>query len=116
MKDVCPYCKHEITEEPALPPLRPRKRRIYQAVLEAGPAGISPEDLLVRMYGETEWPTPGGPQVMRVMICEMNKALEPYGQRISSRRPFKGCYKLYSLPQPKGLKSNEAKAYSETDH
>lgn len=100
---TCPYC-HNQTDEPAPPPLlRPRKMRVYHAVVQSGTDGITPEDLLVRMYADDEMPTPGGPQVLRVMISEMNKVLwqKPWRQRISARNGNEnlGRYYLFSVQQ-----------------
>ena len=89
---LCPYCKTELTGEATLPRMRSRMLRIYHAVLEAGPDGISPQDLLVRMYAEEEWPTPGGGTVLRVNIHELNKIIGPQQQRIINWH--RGKYRL----------------------
>lgn len=107
---LCPYCKQPMNRAMSFPQMRPRKQRIYQAVLEAGPKGIAPDDLLVRMYGENEWPTPGGPAVLRVMICEMNKVLKGEGQRI--KNVYRGRYSLVHVAGA----INEEKVHSAADH
>lgn len=84
--------------------MRLRWQRIYEAVLGAGPEGISSDDLLVRMYADNEWPTPGGFVVLRVSICDMNKILKPYDQRIINA--FRKRYKLINTKESK----NEKKA------
>lgn len=108
MKHLCPYCKQQMSGDVTLPFLRPRKMRIYRAVLESGPEGIATDDLLARMYAEDEWPTPGGYQVLRVMICEINKVLN--GQRIVNA--FRGRYRLINLDDQDG----KEKAHPETNH
>lgn len=105
---LCPYCKRPMNQAMSFPPMRPRKQRIYQAVLEAGPRGIAPDDLLVRMYGDDEWPTPGGPAVLRVMICEMNKVLKSQGQRIMS--VYRGRYSLVHLTEDVDVKETHSGA------
>lgn len=95
MTVVCPYCKAPLSGKAALPPMRMRWQRIYDAVLEAGPEGISTDDLLIKMYAENEWPTPGGFTVLRVSICDINKVLKPCGQRIINA--FRKRYKLIGL-------------------
>lgn len=81
IKYKCPYCGQE-TEKALHLELKQRERRIYNAVLNAGDKGISPQDLLVRMYADDEWPTPGGPVVLRVQIHYLNNILKQYGQHI----------------------------------
>ena len=98
MTTLCPYCKSELTGEAALPPMRDRMIRIYRTALEAGPEGIATPDLLVRMYRDDQWPTPGGFVVLRVMICEINKIINPLGQRIVNKR---GRYWLVSIDDQK---------------
>lgn len=83
---VCPYCKSNIKKEPEIPKMSARMLRVYKAVVEAGPDGIHPQDLLVKMYAEAEWPTPGGGTVLRVQIHEINKLIGVLQQRIV------GCY------------------------
>lgn len=113
MKIVCPYCKQEMTGEVALPPLRPRWQRIYDALLQAGPQGMKPEDLQVRMYAEDEFPTPGGATVLRVSICDMNKKLRGFRQQIINWH--RGCYRLVSTKEQES-EEIKAKAQQETDH
>lgn len=78
-----------------LPPMSARTLRVYKNVAAAGDKGIMPKDLLVRMYDDDEWPTPGGSTVLRVQICELNKVLAEYDQRIVGRRT--AGYRLTSL-------------------
>lgn len=93
MNYECPYCHNPIAGEMAAPPVSRRKRRIYNAVVSAGNAGIKAKDLLAHMYGGEQESTPGGPVVLRVMICEMNKVIAKIGQRISA---IDGSYFLFS--------------------
>lgn len=111
---LCPYCKQPLHGEMAIPPLKPRMKRIYKAMLEAGTEGITPEDLLVRMYDDGEWPTPGGPVVLRVQICEMNKALETIGQRIVSAH--RGRYRLMHVETGDQENGSAQEIQSEADH
>lgn len=113
MKHVCPYCKRPMTGDMAMPPMRPRWQRIYKATLEAGPSGIHPEDLLVRMYGDNEWPTPGGPTVLRVCIHGINRMIASYGQRIVGS-PRKN-YRLTSTKKDE-LDETQKEVQSEADH
>lgn len=94
---VCPYCKGKISNEPELPRLSARMVRIYEAVLRAGTAGISPSDLLVRMYAEEEWPTPAGSGIMRVQIHEINKRIASINQRITNWH--RGNYRLVQIKE-----------------
>lgn len=86
MKPKCPYCGKFMDKDIVLPPMSARTLRVYRAVAAAGDNGIMAKDLLVRMYDDEEWPTPGGPTVLRVQICELNKILADYNQRIVGRR------------------------------
>lgn len=108
MKTICPYCKQPMSLKPTVPPMRMRWQRIYQAVLEAGPDGISTDDLLVRMYADDEWPTPGGFTVLRVSICDINKRLEPYDQKIVNA--FRKRYLLVNLKEQKDAKKVQSAA------
>lgn len=111
---LCPYCKQPMSGEMSIPPMRPRMMRIYKATLEAGTHGITPEDLLVRMYDDGEWPTPGGPVVLRVQICEMNKILGTVDQRIVSAH--RGRYRLMSLKEAGEKLSDVEEAEAEADY
>lgn len=84
MKHKCPYCGGPLEKDPDLPVMRQRWMRIYKTAASAGPHGIPATDLLVRMYADEEWPTPGGNTVLRVQIHEINKRIAPYHQRIVS--------------------------------
>lgn len=90
---ICPYCKGEM-DGIELPRMSGRMLRIYTAVLESGTAGISPSDLLVRMYAEEEWPTPAGGGILRVQIHEINKRIAAIHQRITNWH--RGNYRLVS--------------------
>lgn len=106
----CPYCGTEIEGTLALPLMSLRKKRILDAVTKAGRAGIKSDDLLVRMYGDDEWPTPGGPIVLRVQINYLNKILAPHGKRI---RGIKGLG--YFLISTREQESDDGKAIEETN-
>jgi hypothetical protein len=96
--------------EMALPILRPRWMRIYRACLEAGADGISSEDLLVRMYADDEWPTPGGNTVMRVCIHEINQIIAERSERIINQ--FRGRYRLVHVED----QDAEKEVHGEADH
>ena len=88
----CPYCNGEIDNEIEIPRMSARMERVYKAVLASGTGGISPQDLLVRMYAEEEWPTPGGGTVLRVQIHAINKKIASINQRITNWH--RGNYRL----------------------
>jgi hypothetical protein len=94
---VCPYCKGKISDEPELPRLSARMARIYRAVAAAGEKGISPSDLLVRMYADEEWPTPAGAGIMRVQIHEINKRIQSINQHITNWH--RGNYRLVQIKE-----------------
>lgn len=110
---ICPYCKGPLSEEAALPPMRPRWKRIYDAVVAAGPNGISTEDLLVRMYADDEMPTPGGFTVLRVSICEINKVLRATGQKVINA--YRGCYRLIATEEIKREAQSQAEVHPTAD-
>lgn len=69
-----------------IPQMSVRMQRVYDAVAGAGPKGIPTNDLIARMYGHDEWPTPGGCVVIRVQVCYINKLIAPLNQRIVGKR------------------------------
>jgi DNA-binding winged helix-turn-helix (wHTH) protein len=103
---LCPYCKQPIDSEVAnLPRMSERRLRIFKTLLEAGPEGITRDDLLVRMYDEDEWPTPGGTTVLRVNIHEINRLIAPQNLYIEGRRM--GGYRLVHLEDGDEEKESE---------
>lgn len=90
----CPYCQAPLTDQLAIPPLSKRRKRIYDAVVEAGHTGIPAPELVVAMYAPEEDLTPGAYVMMRVHIHEMNKTLASVKQKIVSK-PY-GAYRLIS--------------------
>ena len=87
----CPYCHHIMA--PRMNPEFPaRKKRIYDAVVSAGPGGIFPDDLQTIM---NQGGGNGGNVVLRVHINEMNSSLKDYGQKIKGHRSF--GYRLISI-------------------
>jgi hypothetical protein len=65
--------------------LNSRRRRIYDRVVNAGPDGVSVDDLIKAMYIE-RIPPPAAKTVIRVQICETNRVLKDFGQKIVSNR------------------------------
>lgn len=83
----CPYCGEPLKGDIITPEMSARQKRIYYAVLEAGPSGIKTSDLVLRMYeDEREEPTAGGRIVLRVQINAMNKILKDFNQQIKGRQ------------------------------
>lgn len=78
----CPYC-HSPMDSPVLPDMSKRKKRIYDAVVVAGPGGIIPDDLQAIM---NQGGGKGGNIVLRVHINELNGKLKPYKQKIKGHR------------------------------
>lgn len=105
MTEICPFCKEPMPAFTRIPLLHPRKQRIYNAVAGAGREGIDSEDLLVRMYADDEMPTPGGMQVLRVKIHEINKAIAVLNQRIVSA--FRGRYVLKEIGREEEVKETD---------
>lgn len=105
MKPKCPYCGQRMDKDIELPPMSARKIRVYKTVAAAGDKGIMSNDLLVRMYDDDEWPTPGGGVVLRVQVCELNKILAGYNQRIVGRRS--NGYRLTTLERANNGRQNK---------
>lgn len=74
----CPYCRQPLDGMVAIPPMSGRQRTIYDAVTQAGNAGIRTTELvkLIDSIG------PGGGVVLRVQVHELNKKLKVIRQRI----------------------------------
>ena len=109
MKVLCPYCKAPMEGEAALPRLSGRNLRVYRALVAGGPEGVDTDDLLVSMYDDDEFPTPGGPTVLRVQICDINKKIAPMNQRIVNWHRKR--YRLTSVQESKDGKTVKAKKY-----
>lgn len=102
MKRSCPYCGGPLSGDAVLPKMSGRALRIYKTLVAAGPAGVKTPDLLVRMYAEEEWPTPGGNTVLRVQVHNLNKILASHGQHIVWHSEYgrkDGGYRLISTEQ-----------------
>ncbi len=92
----CPYCAGPLDEPLArLPAMRARRRRIYIAVLQAGPEGLETAALMKEMYEPGRIPTKGAYAMLRVNVHEMNKTLAALGQKITGK-PY-GRYRLVSI-------------------
>ena len=113
MKAICPYCKAPLTGEAALPRLTARHLRIYKALVAGGPEGVDTDELLVQMYDDDEFPTPGGPTVLRVQIHYINKKIASTGQRIMNWHRKK--YRLVAIEESENGKAAEEKKLS-PDH
>src|SRR5690348_4969921 len=93
----CPYCGGPFTA--ALPlPMSARKRRIYNALVAAGPPGVRTHELIVAMHGPDENLSPSAYGQLRREVCEINKKLREHGGigQINGRE--RGYYRLL----PKG--------------
>lgn len=110
----CPYCAGPLDEPLArLPAMRARRRRIYMAVLQAGPEGVQTSKLMAEMYEAGRTPTKGAYAMLRVNVCEMNKTLAAFGQKITGK-PY-GRYRLISTTgESSGTAAEEPTA--QTDH
>jgi hypothetical protein len=91
----CPYCGGPLTI--ALPlPMSARKRRIYDALVGAGPLGVRTHELIVHMHGPDENLSPSAYGQLRREVCEINKKLREYGTgQINGRE--RGRYRLLPM-------------------
>lgn len=94
---TCPFCKQGMDDVVDIPRMSARMERVYRAVVESGPAGIDPKNLLVKMYADEEWPTPGGGTVLRVVIHDINERISSINQRITNWH--RGNYRLVKIKE-----------------
>src|SRR5437879_534492 len=84
MTRACPFCGSEYERPLAYTHLSGRQRDIYEAVVAAGPRGLSVPKLLAVVYG-SDVPKSGW-GVLRVAIFEINRKIAKFDQKIKGRR------------------------------
>jgi hypothetical protein len=109
MTVICPYCKAPLKGEATLPRLSGRNLRVYRALVAAGPEGIESDELLVQMYDDDEYPTPGGPTVLRVQIHDINRKIAGTKQRIINWHRKR--YRLVSVKESRNGKTVKEKKF-----
>lgn len=94
----CPHCGHPMVADEVARALPKVQRRIYEAIRNAGSAGISWSDIMAKVYSDD--PT-GGPATnsVSVLICSrINPALEKRGLKLVSNGGPGSLYRLVKLP------------------
>lgn len=93
----CPHCGHPLVDSVA-ETLPRRQRRLYEAVEQAGNAGISRAQLMEKMYYDDPNGGPDSSNIVSVTVHVINKKIAKRGLAILSR-PF-GVYRLMPLQTP----------------
>lgn len=78
-----------------VPQFNDRMGRVYWAVVEAGPHGMAPHQLVKHLYEPGEVPAPSAEGQLRVTIHGINQIISERDQRIESKP--RGHYRLISL-------------------
>jgi hypothetical protein len=89
---TCPTCGQSLPQpKPRDLGLSPLRTRLFEIVQRAGDNGIATPDLVNLLYAEHP---DGGPdsagQVVRTLICKINKRLKPRGYEIKGRSYGRG--------------------------
>lgn len=81
---TCPYCGGDYVGGHHPISLSRRQREVYDAVVAAGPKGITARALVQTVYGDN--PPKSGWGVIRVNVFEINRKIRDRGERIKGRR------------------------------
>lgn len=76
---VCETCHRPLPMDDIAGMLPPVKRRIYEAIAEAGARGLSRDEIMDRVYEDR---IDGGPERsdrVKVNICQINRLIRPRG-------------------------------------
>lgn len=68
----CPYCHSRIEKKIDYIPLSHKRKRIFDAVINAGPAGVHKDKLLVELFPKNK-----SEVTLRTMIHYINKVIKP---------------------------------------
>lgn len=78
--------------------LRGRRLDIYNIVRRAGQNGITSDVIFERLYAlDPNGGPDSGVRVVSIMICHLNKRLQPFGQKVQGGHTGNGCYGEYRL-------------------
>lgn len=102
MTKLCPHCQRPMADSMIVLTLPDVKRRIYQAVANAGEFGIDKWGIMDKVYGDD--PDGGAvcDKIIKAHIWAINKRIAEHGVRIVGKRghAFKegAMYRLEQLP------------------
>jgi DNA-binding response OmpR family regulator len=96
---LCPCCGHPLSDDEVEVVLRPKERKLYQALLRGGQAGITNSGLMDHVYADDPDGGSLDSNVIAVMASRMRPLMKPFGLTIrASGGP--GCrYHLEKLEE-----------------
>lgn len=91
---LCPTCQRPVPQDEIEALFTKLQRRIYRAVADAGSVGLTKWQVLEKAYFDDPSGGPGSPNIIRVSVCKMNKALREHGLKIRADNRTAGNYRL----------------------
>ena len=97
--DICPTCNRPLADTGIAATLPRIKRRIFEAVANAGEMGINRFEIMDKVYGDDPDGGPDNDFIIKVHISQINKRIREAGLHITGDRVGPRNPKLYRLEE-----------------
>jgi hypothetical protein len=91
---VCPHCAFPVAPDRVAAIFVGKQRHLYEIVAAAGTAGIDSLRIMSELYADDPGGGPVSPNIVCVMVRNINKRLENHGLAIRGRSGHGSLYRL----------------------